>query len=367
MRLRLHRFRSVTVGLLAQAGVLRAQFYSYDQVQEAARRASDAEEKFLIGAIVVGVVAAVLILRAVIHFRRRIRPGQVPDVTTTPPATVLSHFLRVSGFVFKIGGCLVILLYLASCADLVGDAEKLPASYAYFLSGSLLWLGTTCARQASRLRTPLAEDVLATDTRQPVLFLRCFSEEEVALSQSSQWWLDSSAPALLEEAVLREFQQVGPVIGLTNPRLQGRPGSYSPYDTRSENWQERAGTLIGQAAVIVVVLAQSESLAWEIRRLRDAGRLPRTLFILPPASRDAIGERLAWLLAVIELPKDLAWERIDISHAGTPQELAAVISGARARIYLETTDEEGYVQVVRRAIQDLGAAAAPAPPAAASR
>jgi len=345
--------RRFVLGLAFPAVALHAQFFSYDQVQEADRRAAEAEQRLLIGAVATVVLAATLVLRAAIRFRRRIMPGKVPEATTAPPATFLSSCLRVLGVALKILACIVVLLYLASCVQSDSGHNDFPAVYAYFLSASLLWLGTTCARQATRLRTPLAEEVLASDPRPPILYFRSFSEEEVALSKSDNWWLESSAPALLEEAVLNEFQKFGPVIGLSNPWLRGRPGTYAPYDTKPENWQERADILIGKAAAIVVVLAKSDGLAWEIRRLRDNGRLARTLFILPPLPPGDTQERLTWLLSEVGMPKDTQCENIGGSSVGVAQRLAVVISGGQPKTYLEAPDEGGYVLVVRRALKDL--------------
>src|SRR5579859_8082748 len=75
-----------------------AQFFSYEEVEAARRRAEDAERLFLIGAVLVGIVFAVLILRIIVHFRSRIKPNSVADATTGPPAWFFGTVLQVLSF-----------------------------------------------------------------------------------------------------------------------------------------------------------------------------------------------------------------------------------------------------------------------------
>jgi heme/copper-type cytochrome/quinol oxidase subunit 2 len=328
---------------------LDAQFFTYDQVQEAERREAEAETRFVIGVVVASIVLVVLLLRAIAHVRRKIRPGEVPDATTKPPTMTLSYLTRVLGVVFYVFALAVMGFYLASCTDLVPEYQRLSAMQTVWLSAGFLWLGGICFRHADRLSMPIAEDVLRSDPRSPILFLRSFSEEETALS-NLPWWYTSSVPDLLEEAVLSEFQKVGPVVGLTNRRLRSRPGTYSPYDTETEKWQERAEQLMLQAAAIVVVVTIGEGLAWEIRRISELGLLTRTVFVLPPSNLE---EPLRWLISELDLPPDVKTDVVEVSRFGEKQPIAIIDVDSRLTTYLAHPDKGGYLLVAQRVLRDM--------------
>jgi len=349
----------LTLGLAPQDHSIDSPIFTYDQLQDAERREATAETRFVIGGVVAAIVLATLLLRAVAHYRRKIRPGQVPDATTKPPAMALTFSIRVLSVVFYALGIAAIAFYLASCTNILPEYEQISAMQAVWLFAGLLWLGSTCTRHAARLRMPLAEDVLASDERPPILFLRSFSEEEVALMEKP-WWYESSVPDLLEEAVLGEFRKVGPVVGLTNRRLRSRPSTYAPYDTETEKWQERAEELMRRAAAVVVVLAISEGLTWEIRRLGEMDLLSRTMFVLPPLPSAEMEKSLRWLISELGLPSDVKGDFVTVSRLGKEQPLAIVKAGSRLTTYLSGPDKGGYMLVAKRCLQDIAVATASA-------
>lgn len=308
---------------------------------------------FLINIIVlIAVIGSTVVLRAIVRSRRRIKPSAVADASTPPHSTVLPRVLMIVAYGAKIWAGLEALVYLGRFVyALFAGAEAPKGIVTYLFTGSLIWLGSICEREAKRMRTPLAEDVLALDRRPPVLFLRSFAQEEETLPKTSAWIDLSSVPALLEEVVLSQFQKIGPVIGLANPLLRGRPADYSPYDTESKNWQERAGDLIRGAAVIVVVVAKTVGLAWETRQIQSNGRLPQTLFVFRPRPSESSRDALAWLLGELGMPLET---RFRVHGKGEP--LIAHITETEADAYLENGYEDfRYASAVKQALQDLGA------------
>ena len=165
---------------------------------------TDIDIMFLISiSILVAVIGSTLILKAIVHSRRRVKPGTVADASTPPPAVVLPRLLKIVGYGARTLAGLEALVYLGRCVySLFGGAEFPKRYVTYFFIGSLIWLGNTCLREARRMRLPLAEAVLAWDHRPPVLFLRSFAFEEEFLPKTGGWYDMSSGTELLEEAVL---------------------------------------------------------------------------------------------------------------------------------------------------------------------
>ena len=306
----------------------------------------------IIRTAVVGVVLAILILRAIVRPRPRLRFGGTSDAVTVPPSPRLAVALRIVGLGASLLAYVELLVYLAACISSPKPIANGRATELYFLAASLLWFGSYCKQQSLRLRNPLAEEALASDARPAILFLRGSSEEGgFAVSGSGQWWLESSMPAALEDVVLGEFRKLGPVIGLSNPSLPNRPSAYHPHDTPSAEWQTRVETLMGGAAVIVIVLGQTKGLRWEIRRIRDLGYLRRALFILPPGP-DA-QQRVGWLSVELLLPIEAHWEAVNLAGNTDTQPLAIRFPGARPRAYMERPDQGGYMLAVGRALQEM--------------
>jgi hypothetical protein len=133
------------------------------------------------------------------------------------------------------------------------------------------------------------DEARLADPRRPVLFLRSFGDDQVSLAQAKVPWLlrffDPLAIAgTLEELILQEFGYLGPVLALGNPSDGLPPLGVARRYCRGETWRELVGSLMDEASLIVVGVARSEGLAWEIGVLRDKGLLSKTVFILPPAS-----------------------------------------------------------------------------------
>ncbi len=68
----------------------------------------------------------------------------------------------------------------------------------------------------------------------------------------------------------------------------GRPGeplppwgAYRLY-IPDEAWKQQVEELIGIASVVIVRCGQSEALQWEIEQIKQASKLDRTMFLLPP-------------------------------------------------------------------------------------
>lgn len=138
--------------------------------------------------------------------------------------------------------------------------------------------------------------------RHPVLMLRSFADDRRLLRARR---VDRAS--IVERLSLRRFERFeevaalalavyAPVVALSDPEEKLPPplGAERRSFT-NENWQEEIRQLISAACLISVTVGRSESLQWEIRVIRNAGALGRTIFLLPPTSKQEQRRRLTLL------------------------------------------------------------------------
>ncbi|MFF4031738.1 hypothetical protein ACFYZ2_18665 [Streptomyces sviceus] len=158
------------------------------------------------------------------------------------------------------------------------------------------------------------------DQRRPTLMLRSFADDRRTLRARR---LDRAS--VVERLFMRRFERFeevaasalavhGPVETLSQvgeklpPPLGAARRSFSMDD-----WKDGVRTLIGRSQLICVTVGRSESLLWEIRQIRAAGALARTIFLLPPTRRRE--QRLR--LAVLGHALGIEWRHLDRARAGT--------------------------------------------------
>jgi hypothetical protein len=102
-----------------------------------------------------------------------------------------------------------------------------------------------------RLRRRLAPEVLAKDSRAPIVYLRPFEVDRTAIP--------------FETLITGALKDLGPVVAV------GRPGEGLPAAPRiarayltDDQWQDRVTDLIGRARLVVAQIGTSEGLVWEL-------------------------------------------------------------------------------------------------------
>jgi hypothetical protein len=113
-----------------------------------------------------------------------------------------------------------------------------------------------------------AQEVRAQDMRPPVLFLRSFMDEDMALQRRPGFIIRIlNLTRTLEEVVVDRIWTVGPVVAIGRPVVELSPlGAAREYISESD-WQSRVATLVGECSLIVSVLGETDGLLWEYRRL----------------------------------------------------------------------------------------------------
>jgi hypothetical protein len=187
------------------------------------------------------------------------------------------------------------------------------------------------------------------DERRPTLMLRSFADDRRTLRARR---LDRAS--VLERLCMRRFERFeevaaaalsvhGPVVALSQvgekmpPALGAVRRSFSMDD-----WKDRVGELIAGSQLICVTVGRSESLLWEIRQIRAAGALERTIFLLPPTSRREQRRRLA----VLGHALGIEWHHLGWTRPGTEVLAVTFRSGHPVVMAGRASDDVGYESAV---------------------
>jgi hypothetical protein len=125
-----------------------------------------------------------------------------------------------------------------------------------------------------------AQEVRAQDIRPPVLFLRSFIDEDMALQRRPGFFIDIlNVSRTLEEVVVDRIWSVGPVVAIGRPVVELSPLGAAREYIDGPDWQSRVAKLVSECSLVVSVLGETEGLLWEYRRL--AARQTPLLLVVP--------------------------------------------------------------------------------------
>ncbi len=157
--------------------------------------------------------------------------------------------------------------------------------------GRLLFSGARRLRVFARWRTlQSAAEVTTNDSRPSVLFLRSFEKEQVPLAGARLPWplrgFDPGAEyGTLEEMIVLGLTHVGPVVAVADPSRHDVPVGAARWQVKDSEWQQFVEAQIVCAGLIVVGIAETSGLWWEIEALkRSPGALAKTIFVFPPGT-----------------------------------------------------------------------------------
>jgi hypothetical protein len=130
----------------------------------------------------------------------------------------------------------------------------------------------------------------ALDARAPILFLRAFGDDQVALPPPRLPLLGylydvRNRQTSLDVMLLEEATDYGPVVALGNPKDPVPPyGAARGYFT-DESWQEAVRRLARDSVALVICLDDTDGIWWEVAHIRESGLAAKTLFLLHPKFR----------------------------------------------------------------------------------
>ena len=131
---------------------------------------------------------------------------------------------------------------------------------------------------------PRADEVLARDTRKPVLYLRPFSEDAVTFSGFDDRTYDGKLRA--EPLILEPFKILGPLVAIGRPGEDMPPWGGAARLYAGDDWQSRFQELLDQAQLAVLFAGTSRNCLWELGQVfRHRPFVPAVLLL--PARRQA--------------------------------------------------------------------------------
>ena len=165
-------------------------------------------------------------------------------------------------------GIVIGLPLLVVIADAKGFERALWGTLAFAIGSGLYLLH----QHGDRHTAPSADDVLASDPRAPILYLRSFEDDEEA--------------AGLEYSLSEVMADAGPFVAVGRPGDKLPPLGVSRSYQREEDWQAYVIGLIDCAALVVMLAGRTEGLVWELRQCARRLR-PERLVVLVPNQRSS--------------------------------------------------------------------------------
>lgn len=133
-----------------------------------------------------------------------------------------------------------------------------------------------------------AREVLATDNRPPVIYLRSFTVDK----QNSRVEVLNLSLLTREEQLTKALDCFGPLVAI------GRPGEALPTLGAARayvddaHWQEEVTILLRSASLVLLYIGNSEGLKWEVSSCLKAVA-PRKLILLVPNDRNELESFIA--------------------------------------------------------------------------
>lgn len=158
----------------------------------------------------------------------------------------------------------------------------MPARIFFFLFGcALVYVGYRCFGRAQRYEALPANEVMAEDTRPPVLYLRSFKDDPRVARQMGMSGADGFRVTNEESEIAAIFKKIGPVIAI------GKPGEAMPYVGAARmyvgkgDWQACVQNLMSQARLVILRAGNTEGLWWEIAESVKRVKPEKLIFLIP--------------------------------------------------------------------------------------
>jgi len=154
---------------------------------------------------------------------------------------------------WQVAGILATWVILVAVGELVPGLKGTVPGHLFVWAGWLcclgvLWFGQ--GRLSGPMRARLAPEVLAKDSRAPVVYLRPFAADQRIL-----WF---------ERVIKKWLGQLGPMVAVGRPDERLPAGVIARAYADEGQWQERVMDLIGRARLVVTQIGTSEGLMWEL-------------------------------------------------------------------------------------------------------
>jgi hypothetical protein len=159
------------------------------------------------------------------------------------------------------------------------------------LGGTLFADGVNAVRNARMDRAPAASDVLARDSRAPVLYLRSFKQDAAAAHLDPMGYSSRSD----EEQMSEVLRRIGPVVAVGNPSERRVTLGANRIYLRDDEWQDWVKSRMRAAALVMFRASDTDAFWWEVATAALHVPRQRIAFLLPDDARvyEEFRQRLA--------------------------------------------------------------------------
>lgn len=197
--------------------------------------------------------------------------------------------LRLLGNALNCIGFLAWLLVLHGINELNHGSSNLGTWLEIALGAALAillgWAGAIYIKKGKKLSAPSADDLVARDSRPPVIYLRSFLDDPIASKEEPQ---DTGAPGggaiagPTEEQQLAEIMtQIGPFIAIGDPSERfPELGAARTYVSGTE-WKDRVLAWILGAKLVVLRAGITEGFWWEVETVAKNVKPEQIVFLIP--------------------------------------------------------------------------------------
>lgn len=233
----------------------------------------------------------------------------------------------VTFVIFQAAGFGAFMYWLVEIKNVKVLNGALPLALAASVWSTVNWCKSLLARSGAEL--------LAADTRPPIVYLRSFAEDVDA--GEVRPGLDYQTR---EKMICSVLEAVGPIVAL------GKPGDALPslgaariYVEPHADWQLQIKALLRAARLVVISAQTSDGIVWEIREVVQSVAPERVILLLPQIVTPSLTKRSARK----RIAK--AYERFrEQAQSLFPRGLPTSVGGSN--ILLFTSDWEAYVPMV---------------------
>jgi hypothetical protein len=215
----------------------------------------------------------------------------------------------------------------------------------------LAGVGKRLDRNARQKAADLYQSVREWDDRPPVLFLRSFNQDQIAIAAVTRDPMLRLPTGLgrkreLDELLLEAGAPFGPIVAIGDPRNPIPPLGAARVFVKNaeENWQSVVSDLIAAARAIVICPHTPAGVAWEIEQVRAPAVLARTIIIASPGM--SAEETSASFGRITPEPAQLRPGRFAVAAFQDPVDGWTLLSARRLTV-------QTYTVALNRALQRL--------------
>jgi uncharacterized membrane protein len=252
------------------------------------------------------------------------------------------------------GGIAILSIFVLLYLEKSNSMSYTMAALFFVIIGGLVALTSTFYYRSKQQRAKGSSSVLQKDQRKPIILLRSFADDMIAVRSGSlplPFYLGDMRGLTFEEVITSELARHGPVVAIGRPGESLPPVGAARDYVANEDWQCRVSSLLPEALAIVVVVGATDGLAWELREIFKVGARGKVLLILPPGKLTADKKELSsrWeafykLISHVgewNLPSEINWTR------------TLLIDAERCILYEGRRNASGYRAAIDTAIRCL--------------